>query len=400
MEKNKIYFGNCLNLMMGLPDNSIDCCVTDPPYGIRFMGKKWDYEIPAIATWEEVYRVMKPGGHIEVACGTRTQHRMVCNIEDAGFEIRDVIAWHYGSGFPKSMSISKAIDKAAGAEREVISEGKAVKRMIPGADQDKTGSWIKDNGRTFTPQKTEPSTEDAKQWDGWGTALKPATEFWTLARKPISEGTVAANILRWGVGGLNIDACRIETDWQNDPGYRENGKKPSQTVNVYSKDTRTEYWFQTKGRFPANLILDDFMAEEMDKQSGVLKSGSKKPHHQNGNEDGNKKGSVFGVYKSNDYDIEANSGGASRFFYVAKPSPEERGDSSHPTIKPQELIQYLIKLICPIEPGRTVLEPFAGSGAHCIAARKLGLDFYGAEIGEKECREANDRLAKEMGLFA
>lgn len=479
MEKNKIYFGNCLNLMMGLPDNSIDCCVTDPPYGIRFMGKKWDYEIPAIATWEEVYRVMKPGGHIEVACGTRTQHRMVCNIEDAGFEIRDVIAWHYGSGFPKSMNISKAIDKKSeenqGAIFAKIECGKWLRKRrielnlstkqvaehfpsITGGITGCVSNWeggeiptwehfskikailslgneydylIKDRPDNYIAAEREvigqcrpgfhagsnrvygqfsgdgnitaSATDAAKQWEGWGTALKPATEFWTLARKPISEGTVAANILRWGVGGLNIDACRIP--FQNEEDFKSatygtgtniiGGNYAGGKHKIDSDRKKLEA--NRKGRFPANVILDDFMAEEMDRQSGQLTSGQ--PVGKDSADTKSKH--VYGKFAGGrDLTGYGDTGGASRFFYVAKPSSEERGGSSHPTIKPQELIQYLIKLICPIEPGRTVLEPFAGSGAHCIAARKLGLDFYAAEIGEKECREANDRLAKEMGLFA
>lgn len=404
MQVNKIYNQDCREGLRAVPDNCIDCCVTDPPYGWKFMGKKWDYEIPGVPVWQEVYRVLKPGAHILVACGTRTQHRMAVNIEDAGFEIRDVICWHYGSGFPKSLDISKAIDKAAGAVRTITSEGKAVKRLIPGADMDKTGSWIKDNGRTFTPTTSLAATPEAKRWDGWGSALKPATEFWTLARKPLSEKTIAQNVIKHGTGGLNIDACRIPFVSEEDKKSATFGTGTSIIGGNYAGGNHTlsdrkNIEADGKGRFPANLILDDFMAEEMDQQSGILKSGGKRPEHNNGTEAGNKKGSIYGTFKSNDYDIEANSGGASRFFYVAKPSAEERGDTKHPTVKPQTLIQYLIKLICPIEAGRIILDPFAGSGSHCIAARKLGLDFVAYEMEEHSCKEANDRLQKEMGLF-
>src|SRR5690606_18829035 len=166
--------------------------------------------LPAMQEWHyrwavEALRVLKPGGHLLAFGGTRTYHRLACAIEDAGFEVRDCLMWLYGSGFPKSLDVSKAIDKKLGAERVVIAEGKPVKRMIPGADQNKTGSWIKDNGRVFVPTVTAPATPQAKQWEGWGTALKPAVEPIILARKPLSEATVAENVLKWGTGGLNID---------------------------------------------------------------------------------------------------------------------------------------------------------------------------------------------------
>jgi len=169
--------GDALEELKKLEDNSVDSIVTDPPYGLKFMGKRWDYDVPSIEVWEECLRVLKPGGYLLSFAGTRTQHRMACNIEDAGFEIRDMIAWVYGSGFPKSHNISKALDK--GAERRLI---------------------------------TAPTTDEAKQWDGWGTALKPALEPITVARKPLSEKTIAKNVLKWGTGGINIDGCRIATD--------------------------------------------------------------------------------------------------------------------------------------------------------------------------------------------
>jgi hypothetical protein len=163
--------GKMEEMLLEIDDNTFDAIVTDPPYGLKFMGKKWDYQVPSVEQWAHILRVLKPGGYLLAFGGSRTFHRMAVNVEDAGFEIRDTIMWLYGSqGFPKSMDVSKAIDKAAGAEREVISTGKAVKRMIPGADQDKTGSWIKDNGRVFVPTATAPATDLAKEWEGWGTA--------------------------------------------------------------------------------------------------------------------------------------------------------------------------------------------------------------------------------------
>lgn len=476
---NKILHQDCLEGLRSLPNNRIDCCVTDPPYGIRFMGKKWDYEIPGVPVWEEVLRVLKPGGHILVACGTRTQHRMAVNIEDAGFEIRDVICWHYGSGFPKSLDISKAIDKMGDQNKDYvdlseelctylkrsrhalslstiqlgehfkthpdrINHGgcitnwerghglptmsqweklksilslrddrfislieRAILKRFP-AEREIVGTYDNDMGG-FAGDRlgssggdiTIAKTEEAIKWDGWGTALKPATEFWTLARKPLSEKTIAQNVIKHGTGALNIDTCRIESpDIEVGVPYTVRRLKPGATLNKTGgnwrpgeADSKTFTGESKSGRFPANLILDDFMAEEMDQQSGSLTSG--KPVGSTKAE-----ASFFGRYKSSiPITGYGDTGGASRFFYVAKPSAEERGDTKHPTVKPQTLIQYLIKLICPIEAGRIVLDPFAGSGSHCIAARKLGLDFVAHEREEHSCKEANDRLQKEMGLF-
>lgn len=397
---NKILLGDCLNLLKDLPDNSIDCCVTDPPYGWKFMGKKWDCEIPPVAVWQEVLRVLKPGAHILVACGTRTQHRMAVNIEDAGFEIRDVISWHYGSGFPKSLDISKAIDKAAGVDRIVVAEGRKDKRINLGSDVNKSGNWKREGAIEYVHQTTSPLTDDAKQWSGWGTALKPATEFWTLARKPISERNIAANVIKHGTSGLNIDACRIEaldidkfhSNWNrtqseaNKTGTitREGGDLASIDLAGYKPD----------GRFPANVILDEFMAEEMDHQSGLLTSGKPAGTDSAETKSRNTYGKFAGGRELTGY---GDTGGASRFFYCAKASSEERAGVSHPTVKPQALIQYLLKLIC--LPRRVMIDPFAGSGSHCLAAMKLGIDFIGIEKDEKNWAEANKRLQKELGLF-
>jgi len=204
MNTVKLIHGDCLEEMGDLLDNSVDAIVSDPPYGISFLAKKWDYDVPKVEVWQEAMRVLKPGGHALIACGTRTQHRMVVNIEDAGFEIRDVVSWLYGSGFPKSLNVSKAIDKAAGAEREVV--GKHI-RLGDKRSYETNGDSV--FGNTTTPEITAPATEAAKQWDGWGTALKPACEFFTLCRKPLSEKTIAANVLKWGTGGINVDGCRV-----------------------------------------------------------------------------------------------------------------------------------------------------------------------------------------------
>jgi len=219
---NQIICGDNVETLRTLPDACVDSCVTDPPYGLAFMGKKWDYDVPSVEVWQECLRVLKPGGHLLAFAGTRTQHRMAVRIEDAGFEIRDMIAWVYGSGFPKSLDVSKAIDKAAGAEREVVGVDAVryarLKNQIGGSVS--TGEQWEHGGRNVCI--TAPATEAAKQWQGWGTALKPALEPITVARKPF-PGTVAENVLQHGTGALNVDGCRVGDE---------------------------------SGRFPANLIHD------------------------------------------------------------------------------------------------------------------------------------------------
>jgi site-specific DNA-methyltransferase (adenine-specific) len=192
--------GDSLLILKEFDDNSIDSIVCDPPYGLSFMGKKWDYDVPCVELWAECLRVLKPGGHLLAFAGTRTQHRMACRIEDAGFEIRDMIAWVYGSGFPKSLDVSKAIDKAAGAEREVVGQ-----QHRPEGRQFAEGASGFARGAVDI---TAPATPEAQQWSGWGTALKPALEPITMARKPL-EGTVASNVLEHGTGALNVDGCRV-----------------------------------------------------------------------------------------------------------------------------------------------------------------------------------------------
>ncbi len=203
-----LYHGDCLQKLTSHADNSIDSIVTDPPYGLNFMGKKWDYDVPSVAIWQQCLRVLKPGGHLLAFSGTRTNHRMTVNIEDAGFEIRDMIAWLYGSGFPKSLNVGKAIDKQAGATREIIGRktGRASSLVSDMRGGKMHAGGVK-SGAIDCSAITAPATPESQKWDGWGTALKPAIEPITLARKPLSEKTVSANVLKWGTGGINIDAC-------------------------------------------------------------------------------------------------------------------------------------------------------------------------------------------------
>lgn len=416
----KIFIGKSEEVLKGFADNSVDSCVTDPPYGLKFMGKKWDYEVPKVELWKEVYRVLKPGAHILVACGTRTQHRMAVNIEDAGFEIRDVITWHYGSGFPKSLDISKAIDKRAGAEREKTGE---MKLRHGGGKHSKNIGQLNPDAKE-TPI-TAPATEEAKLWNGWGTALKPSTEFWTLARKPLSENTVAENVLKHGTGGINIDVCRVEIDPTIDASQirtmNRSQKDNDWGMNASSSDSPMVI-DANKGRFPANLILDEFMASELDKQSGVLTSG-----HMNTVSQGKNYG-IYGKYNGKEVYAEGDSGGASRFFYCAKASRTERNkglkyfywrrDSSveygfvritkeeyeqlnesdrafgniHPTVKPVSLMKYLIKLITPKD--GVVIDMFAGSGTTGVAADELEIDYVLIDKFKENCEMAEARIPK------
>jgi len=381
-----LLLGDCLTSLHKIPSDSVDSIVTDPPYGLNFMGKKWDYDIPSVEIWSECLRVLKPGGHMLAACGTRTQHRMVVNIENAGFEIRDVITHLYGQGFPKSQDISKAIDKAAGADRETIGVKPKTRSDNPSSGSPKGGRSC---GAIFDDEKSEmlltaPATEEAKQWSGWGSALKPACEFWTLCRKPLSESTIANNVLKHGTGGLNIDASRI-LGIANDINARTNkASGKCLTANTFTHRGEGE-WTAKDGRFPSNLILDEEAGKLLDEQSGQNQSGGKR-----GKSYITEAKSMFGNVSKGGSCI-SDSGGASRFFYCAKSSKSDRGESNvHPTVKPIKLMEYLIKLIT--QPNGVVLDPFMGSGTTGIAAKKNGFRFIGMEMQTEYMAIAENRI--------
>lgn len=351
--------GDSTEELKKLDTDSVDAVVTDPPYGLSFMGKKWDYDVPSIGLWKEVSRVLRPGGFIVGFGGTRTYHRMVVAIEDAGFEIRDQIQWIYGSGFPKSHN-------------------------LPG---------------------------------GFGTALKPANEPIVLARKPLSEKTVAKNVLKHGCGALNIDGSRIGVETRTFKGMstgEASGAKTFRDDNWKPKDVTTT----VQGRWPANVLFDEEAAAMLDEQSGVSPSNKRKSKGDASNETQG----IFGVSGSNV--SHADSGGASRFFYVAKASKRERNaglegmpelkhetykngehsnklgrsqtdtlpqKNNHPTVKPIKLMEYLCKLITP--PGGVILDPFCGSGSTGVAAKRLGFEFIGIEREQEYCEIAERRIA-------
>jgi len=488
LELNKIHQGDCLEVLKGLPDNSVDSVVTDPPYGLSFMGKKWDYDVPKVDVWKEVLRVLKPGGHLLSFAGTRTYHRMAVNVEDAGFEIRDMISWLYGSGLPKSLSIGKQIDKVS--KRVNMFEpfaqylkGQRLKLNIPQNQiskhfPSKTGGltgcvsnwelgmnvptkeqWIilkrelnlnskfddlinrvetermvignkpwdtpvngfLPDGMDKSERKqlvdTAPSSPEAKEWEGWGTALKPACEPIVVARKPLSEKIVALNVLKWGTGGINIDACRIGGSMGKDGAL----SKPRRTDNTkFGKSNETINPQSPFGRFPANIIFDEIAGKLLDEQTGNLKGDSlnRKKRENSG-------GSTLyeGGWKSEQTAGFTDVGGASRFFYCAKASKSERNKgceeleqkdapasarskpaegrenvlgkpraNPHPTVKPIKLMEYLIKLVT--REGGVVLDPFMGSGSTAVACVRLGRNFVGIEKEKEYIKIINARLSQ------
>ena len=331
------------------------------------MNKHWDRADVAFdpAFWREVLRVLKPGGHVIAMGGTRTYHRLACAIEDAGFEIRDCVMWVYATGFPKSHDVSKGIDKAAGAEREVVDASPWDSRKPNGsAGVNSVGLNAEAGGGMITA----PATDAARQWQGWGTALKPAWEPCVLARKPLSEKTVAANVLTHGTGAINIDACRVETTENlNGGGYDPSGKSKKDLADATSYATKVmqREFVQPTGRWPANLIHDG--SEEVLEAFPETESGS-------GDKHGRKESSFL---HSTDWESlkgtsnGGDSGSAARFFYTAKADQDDRLGSKHPTVKPVDLMQYLVRLITP--PGGTVLDPFAGTGSTGEAAWREGM---------------------------
>ncbi len=380
--------GDCLIELKKIMANSIDSVITDPPAGISFMNKSWDDDKGGRKEWitwmstvmAECLRVLKPGGHALIWAIPRTSHWTATAVEDAGFEVRDVVTHLFGSGFPKSLDISKAIDKEAGAKREVVGFNSNHRTLKP------THSMVGEP-HSGDGSLTAPSTDAAKQWQGFGTALKPAAEFWILARKPLSEKTVAKNVLKHGTGGLNIDGSRIGNEIRLNTSAG-NTDREKWRMNTSETEGRT-----VQGRFPSNLVLSGDAPEMLDEQSGISKSTGGRTVKRGGKYTEGKV-SAPGIFTNDDPGF-GDIGGASRFFYCAKVSPSERGETNtHPTVKPQKLMQYLIKLITP--PGGTVLDPFMGSGSTGLAAKTLGFRFIGIEKEKEYYEIAEARIESVM----
>ena len=383
--------GDCLDVLRTLPSASVDAVVTDPPYGLSFMGKRWDYDVPSVEVWQECLRVLKPGGHLLAFAGTRTQHRMAVRIEDAGFEIRDMIAWVYGSGFPKSLDVSKAIDKADGAEREIVGPN----RFAHLNGKENANCY----GKASRPDESAPATDAARQWQGWGTALKPALEPITVARKPL-DGTVAANVLEHGTGALNIDGCRVEN-----PDYDPNAVQRSQTKQAGNTVTlnvpgHVQATYNAAARWPANIIHDgsEEVVRLFPSPHGAGHANYKKPRE-------NYEASAYQA-KNGEMFRYGDTGSAARFFYCAKTSKRDRGDGNHhPTVKPTDLMRYLCRLVTP--PGGVVLDPFMGSGSTGKAAVAEGFRFIGIEREAEYLEIARRRIVEpeteaaacQQGLF-
>ena len=410
----KILEGDCVEVMRGMDDESVDAIVTDPPYGLGFMGKAWDDLPPGLEWAQECLRVLKPGGHLLAFGGSRTYHRLAVAVEDAGFEVRDQMMWLYGSGFPKSLDVSKAIDKAAGAEREVIGQKLHARKGVATAEQ-RTAVGAGSFGEAQLSDVTLPATADAKKWSGWGTALKPAHEPIVVARKPL-VGTVAENVLRFGTGALNVDGCRIGTDG----GTTLEGTSDRLSAQG-AFTTGHEVASIDAGRWPANLILDEEAGRLLDEQSGEGKDGVAVQRNlpQSGSQSGHVRVKAP-TQRASDVGY-GSSGGASWFFYCAKAGKAERNAgldglreravhrfgagigegldpaapaldrNHHPTVKPISLMAYLVRLVTP--PGGTVLDPFLGSGTTGCAAALEGFDFIGIEREPDYIAIAEARIA-------
>lgn len=423
----KIYQGSMLELLEVIDPNTIDSVVTDPPYELNFMNKGWDRSGIAFQkeTWDKCYQALKPGGYLLAFGGSRTFHRIAVAIEDAGFEIRDVIMWVYAQGFPKSLDVSKAIDKSMGAEREVV------------------GKQYRSEGRSFAEGQsgfakgevdiTVPSTDEAKQWKGWGTALKPAYEPIIVARKPL-KGTVAQNVIKYGVGAINIDECRVgDEPFEITDGDYDNGNNVA-FGNI--KRAPKKY----NGRFPANFIHDG-SDEVTSKFPSTEAGGSLTKEYQDN-------APLYGDYGMKPtFDSYGDNGNASRFFYTAKASKKDRDEglklfetklfgqsggaqkalengeetyiqenhiglnkikerkNIHPTVKPCELMQYLVRLVTP--KGGTILDPFMGSGSTGKATmfenreRQANYKFIGIDLDldNQYCEIANARIDYALNKF-
>lgn len=427
-DRGKLFHGDCLEVMKTFPENSIDSLITDAPYGLSFMGKSWDYDVPSVEIWKECLRILKPGAHALIFAGSRTQHRMAVNVEDAGFKILDTIMWIYAQGFPKSTDISKQIDKYK--RRDYVLAARKLGLKLPGnnlhdwtkAEHSPSEKWwskfkeyisekdwqkierevigkkdftsaINGNmpdGRDKKERKilniTAPATPEAELWNGWGTHLKPSYEPVIVAMKP-NEGSYAQNALKHGVAGLNIDGGRIEAKDANLTRKSRANTKDKTRESQVPKTAKKNITDTNKGRFPANIILDEEAGRLLDQQSGVSKSQASGYNWANSFQ-GNVP--ITNNIKSGIHFDD--QGGASRFFFCAKASPRDREKfNHHPTVKPLKLMEYLCNLT-KTPTGGIVLDPFAGSGTTALACHTVGRPWILIEKEEQYCEIAAKRI--------
>ena len=414
---------DCLNGMKTFSDNHFHSSITDPPYGLNFMGKNWDHGVPNKIYWQEVYRVLKPGGYLLAFGGTRMFHRLMVEIEDSGFEIRDTIMWVYGSGFPKGNNIAKAIDKKLGKEPEVVGDNPnwrpAKNKGGAGFDKQLIGEQVEEY------KLTKPNSDLAKQFQGWNTNLKPAWEPIIIARKPV-ETTIAENAMKYGTGGINIDGCRVGETGATIQDSFTNEYLGQDTINFGHK--RGIIHKIELGRYPANLIHDgseEVLEQFPDAGGGYGKRGSFK------NTNLAQQGHEFKLAETGQTIGYGDSGSAARFFYCAKASKKDRDEglvdlpkksyshdgrdahhetpyqrhnsvagNHHPTVKPTNLMQYLCRLVTPKD--GIILDPFCGSGSTGKAAILEGFNFVGiekeadyADIARKRCEYIINRNSNE-----
>lgn len=413
MEQIRLFNDNCLNAMKQLEDNSIDSIVTDPPYGLSFMNKHWDYDVPSVEIWKECLRVLKPGGHLLSFAGSRTYHRMAVRIEDAGFEIRDQIMWVFGSGFPKSLNIGKTMDK-------FLKTGNASWNGTGDSSNGALGFTKLQHKQGYRPDdysnrhtnKEDITEELAQEWEGWGTALKPAHEPIVMARKPF-KGSVVENVLKYGTGGINIDESRIVSDDNLNGGkYAKNSTKQKENATSFYTSVLNKDFIQPEGRWPANIIFDEEAGKILDEQSGIKKSNERKSKFVNYGDEGvaskffycpkaSKKDRDEGMDAFEDRPSQLNSGGIGRKISLEK-RYEANGENAptvknnHPTVKPTKLMEYLIKLITP--KNGIVLDPFMGSGSTGKAAIKNNFGFIGIEREKEYFEIAKARIEYENTL--
>ena len=374
---NLIINADSLTALKEMPENSIDSVVTDPPYGLSFMGKKWDYDVPSVELWKEVFRVLKHGGFLLSFAGTRTYHRMAVNIEDAGFEIRDMISWLYGSGFPKSLNIGKQIDKIEGNERKNVREKK----------QPLMSNHYGKGLHNERPVKSLNETKGTSLWEGWGTALKPACEPIVVARKPLSEKNVASNVLKWGTGGINIDGCRVgdeemkpQSSGKTSKAFNLNEQQRKSNTGILKENDISDNIPQK--RFPANLIHDgseEVVSKFPDNKSRFFYCAKASKSERN-----------LGCEDMDDKERKAYAGAVTSDPRMSHEQNRLPTKNNHPTVKPLKLMQYLVRLVNP--KGAICLDPFLGSGTTACACVKEGMNYIGIEREADYIKIANARI--------